>query len=73
MNMFQTVVFSMDEAQQEETEKNIIENVNEAEQKEIGWVEKDNNIFYYYEIGKMQYGERCIDGKWYYFDEETYT
>ena len=73
INMFPTVVFAMDETQQGIVEKNIIENVNQVEQNynEIGWIKKDNNIFYYYEMGKMQYGERCIDGKWYYFNEET--
>ena len=46
---------------------NLSENTNEVS----GWITDSNGNKYYYENGKPVKGEKCISGKWYYFDSKT--
>lgn len=36
-----------------------------------GWSKHNNHTYYYQLNGWMTYGEKKIDGKWYYFHERT--
>ena len=36
-----------------------------------GWTKHHNHTYYYNEDGSMYYGEKYINGHWYYFHERT--